>query len=82
MEYIESENNDAISALSHKMLTLFRQMEATDIVELLSRLEQANSTQNNPQYYLWGKLALEKIEALLQAIERDERMHQTENLVS
>jgi signal transduction histidine kinase/CheY-like chemotaxis protein len=81
-QYIESENNDAISALSHKMLTLFRQMEATDIVELLSRLEQANSTQNNPQYYLWGKLALEKIEALLQAIERDERMHQTENLVS
>lgn len=73
-QYIESENKDAISALSHKMLTLFRQMEATDIVELLSRLEQEPNGQDNPQYYLWGKLALEKIEALLGTIEREEHM--------
>lgn len=72
--YIENEDKDAISALSHKMLTLFRQMEATDIVELLSRLEQEPKGQDNPQYYLWGKLALEKIEALLGAIEKEEHI--------
>ncbi|MGE5394278.1 MAG: hybrid sensor histidine kinase/response regulator [Candidatus Saccharibacteria bacterium] len=73
-QFIEREDKDAISALSHKMLTLFRQMEATDIVELLSRLEHVSSAQDNPQYFLWGKLALEKIEALLQTIEKEEHM--------
>jgi len=73
-QYIESENKDALSALSHKMLTLFRQMEATDIVELLSRLEHDNDSEDNPQYYLWGKLALEKIEALLRTIENEEHL--------
>lgn len=81
-QYIESEDKEAISALSHKMLTLFRQMEATDVVELLSRLEHDNGIQDNPQYYLWGKLALEKIEALLQTIEKEEHIHQAENLMS
>ncbi|MGE5427707.1 MAG: ATP-binding protein [Methylococcaceae bacterium] len=73
-QYIESGDKQAIAALSHKMLTLFRQMEATDIVELLSRLERDSSVINNPQYYLWGKLALEKIEALLQVIEKEEHI--------
>jgi CheY-like chemotaxis protein len=74
-QYIEKKDRDAISALAHKMLTLFRQMEATDIVELLSRLEHVSSAQDdNPQYYLWGKLALEKIEALLQTIEKEENI--------
>lgn len=73
-QYIENENKEAISALSHKMLTLFRQMEATDIVELLIRLENANGMTDNPQYYLWGKLALEKIEDLLDTIEKEENI--------
>ncbi|MBC8003887.1 MAG: response regulator, partial [Verrucomicrobia bacterium] len=73
-QYIEREDKDAISALAHKMLTLFRQMEATDIVELLSRLEQEPKGHDNPQYYLWGKLALDKIEALLGVIEKEEHI--------
>ncbi|HET6559083.1 MAG TPA: hybrid sensor histidine kinase/response regulator [Prolixibacteraceae bacterium] len=73
-QYIEHENKDGISALSHKMLTLFRQMEATDIVELLTRLEQEPKGHENPQYYLWGKLALEKIEALMTTIEKEEHL--------
>jgi signal transduction histidine kinase/DNA-binding NarL/FixJ family response regulator len=74
-QYLQEENEDALSALSHKMLTLFRQMEATDIVELLSRLEQKDGRQlDNKQYFLWGKLALEKIEVLLHTIQTEENI--------
>ena len=74
-KYIQDENKDALSALSHKMLTLFRQMEAADIVELLSRLEQKdNNGLADQQYYLCGNLALEKIEALLRTIEAEENI--------
>lgn len=74
-KYIQDQNKDALSALSHKMLTLFRQMEATDIVDLLSRLEQKDSNgHDNQQYYREGQLALEKIESLLETIEREENV--------
>ncbi|HAH22575.1 MAG TPA: hypothetical protein DCL77_02215 [Prolixibacteraceae bacterium] len=74
-KYIQDENKEALSALSHKMLTLFRQMEASDVVELLSRLEQKDHNGlGDPQYYLVGNLALEKIEALLHAIEENENV--------
>ena len=74
-QHLQAENVDALSALSHKMLTLFRQMEATDIVELLSRLEQKEfAQQDNKQYYLCGRLALEKIEALIQTIQIEENI--------
>ena len=72
-QYIQDENKDALAALSHKMLTLFRQMEATDIVELLSRLEQ-NSGSDDQQYYRWANLALEKIESVLHTIETEENI--------
>ena len=74
-QYIQDENKEALSALAHKMLTLFRQMEATDIVELLSRLEQKDSNwQDSQKYYICGILALEKIETLLHTIETEENM--------
>ncbi|HEX7584130.1 MAG TPA: hybrid sensor histidine kinase/response regulator [Prolixibacteraceae bacterium] len=73
-QYLQDENLDALSALSHKMLTLFRQMEATDIVELLSRLEQKDELTDNKQYFLWGRLALEKIETILHTIQIDENI--------
>ena len=82
-QYIQDENMEALSALSHKMLTLFRQMEATDIVELLSKLEQKDiSGQNNQQYYVWGKMALEKINSLLHTIETEENILVDESLKS
>lgn len=73
-QYLQDENLDALSALSHKMLTLFRQMEATDIVELLSRLEQKDELTDNKQYFLLGRLALEKIETILHTIQIDENI--------
>ena len=50
-------------------------MEATDIVELLSRLEQKDKyIKGDQQYYQWGNLALEKIEKLLHLIETKENI--------
>ena len=74
-QYLQERNTKAISALSHKMLTLFRQMEAHDIVELLTKLEQQNGLSvNEHQFYLWGEAALAKIESLLQTIQKDENI--------
>lgn len=82
-QYIKDENMEALSALSHKMLTLFRQMEATDVVELLSRLEQKDiNGHNHQQYYMWGKMALEKIDLLLHTIEIEENILFDESLKS
>lgn len=72
-QYLQDENEQALSDLSHKMLTLFRQIEAYDIVELLAQLEHKDfASKDSKQYYLSGRLAVEKIEALLQIIQKDE----------
>lgn len=74
-QYIQEENMDALSALSHKMLTLFRQMEATDIVELLHQLEQKEELGlDSKSFFLLGKLALEKIEVMLLTIQKNENI--------
>ena len=74
-QYLHEENDSAISELSHKMLTLFRQLEAYDIVDLLDQLEQKDFAQtNNKQYYSMGNSALEKIEALLLIIEKEQNI--------
>ena len=74
-QFLKDENKEALSALSHKMLTIFRQMEAFDIVELLSKLEQKEGNGfDNRQYYICGMLAIEKIEAVLQNIEAEENL--------
>ncbi|MDP2888388.1 MAG: hypothetical protein Q8P34_05385 [Bacteroidota bacterium] len=38
-KFIDEKNTKEVSELSHKMLTLFRQLEAKDIVGLLVQLE-------------------------------------------
>lgn len=74
-QYIEDENVIMISELSHQMLPLFRQIEANDIAELLSGLEQQGDFRlDNKQYYLFGRLVLEKIEALLHIIQTEENI--------
>lgn len=66
---IDEKNTREISELSHKMLTLFRQLEARDIVELLVQLEDMEELlSDEQQYFLLSNLALEKIETLLQVI--------------
>ena len=74
-QYLEEENDNDLSELSHKMLSLFRQLEAYDIVELLSQLEHKDfARMYNKQDYLRGKLAIEKIEALLHSIQKEENI--------
>jgi signal transduction histidine kinase/CheY-like chemotaxis protein len=72
-KYLYEENENAISELSHKMLPLFRQLEAQPIVELLSILEQKNRTGvSQEQWYSLASAVLEKIEKLMVTIQREE----------
>jgi len=72
-KYIQEENEAAISELSHKMLPLFRQLEAGSIVGLLSILEQKGAPgASQGQWYAHATSALEKIEKLLTVIQREE----------
>ncbi len=72
---IQEENLYAVSELSHKMLTLFRQLKATDIVELLAELERKDFDKVDQQYYLYlGKSALKKIENILKNIQEEENI--------
>lgn len=74
-QYLEDENVSMISELSHKMLSLFRQIEANGIAELLSKLEQQTDFRlDKNQYLLHGRLALEQIEALLLFIQTEENI--------
>lgn len=74
-QYIEEENIGAIAELSHKMLPLFRQIEVNDIVVLLTQLERNDFQPLSKETYCSiGKSAVEKIEALLQIIEKEEKL--------
>ena len=72
---IHEENVYAVSELSHKMLTLFRQLQANGIVELLAQLEQKSFEKIGHQHYLYmAKSALRKIEEILQVIQEKENV--------
>lgn len=72
---IDEKSISEISELSHKMLTLFRLLEAQDIVELLVQLEDVEELLfDDQQYFLLSRLALEKIESLLQVIQENENI--------
>jgi len=74
-QYLEEENINMIAHISHKMLSLIRQLEAYDIVELLAELEQNEFSVSGKENYLsLGKLAVERIETLLQAMEKEENI--------
>ena len=42
--YLQTDNYTAIFQLAHKMLPMFRQLEASPIVELLQKLERSKET--------------------------------------
>jgi len=75
-QYLSDENDRALSELSHKMLSLFRQLEANELVGLLSQLEHNDFARlSKSEFYLCGKMAIEKIDALLETIQREENIH-------
>jgi len=74
-KYLHDRNDHAISELSHKMLSLFRQLEANELVELLSQLEHNDFARaDNAQFYNCGNLAIEKIDTLLNTIQKEENI--------
>lgn len=69
---IQEENRYAVSELSHKMLPLFRQLQANDIAELLAQLERKEFENVDFQsYFAVGKQALVKIEEILHTIQEE-----------
>lgn len=74
-QYIAEENRSLVAGLAHKMLPLLRQVQAKGIVEFLVELETNDSSKlENEQYFLIGKLVIEKIETLLQSIRNKENI--------
>jgi len=74
-QYLNDKNDHALSELSHKMLSLFRQLEANEIVELLSQLEHIDFARlHSKEFYSCGKLAIEKIDILLNTIQKEENI--------
>lgn len=74
-QYLRDENDLELSELSHKMLSLFRQLEANDVVVLLSQLEHKEfASLHSKEFYLCGKLAIEKIDAFLNTIQKEENI--------
>ena len=72
-ESLHEKDDEGISELSHKMLTLFRHLEAFEIVEPLALLAQKKSAFMDSQYYYsLGKSVLEMIESLIQTIQKNE----------
>lgn len=72
---IQEENKYAVSELSHKMLPLFRQLQATGIAELLAQLERKEFENIEAQdYFSMGKQALVQIEEILQTIQEEEHI--------
>ena len=72
-QYLDDENYNAVSELSHKMLPMFRQLEAYDVAELLFQMEEKDfARKNSIQYHIQGRLALERIETLLFTLQNEE----------
>jgi signal transduction histidine kinase/FixJ family two-component response regulator len=72
---IQEENKYAISELSHKMLTLFRQLQANNVVEILAQLETKDFEHIDHSYYLQlAQSAFRKIEKILQTIRTEENI--------
>ena len=58
------------------VVSLFRQLEAKDLVVLLSQLEHKDfASLHHKEFYLCGEMAIDKIDALLQTIQKEENVY-------
>ena len=63
---IIARNRKNVCELAHKMLSLFKQIQATDIIPLLERLEQKENTGlQDEEFFSTGQAAFSLIDALL-----------------
>ncbi|MHA7108541.1 Hpt domain-containing protein [Sunxiuqinia elliptica] len=65
-QYLKEGNNSELAELAHKMLAMFRQLEAHEIVQLLKQLEEKNTSLEHLQARAQQVIPL--IEQLLQEI--------------
>jgi signal transduction histidine kinase/CheY-like chemotaxis protein len=74
LQYCEVEDEATIAELAHKMITIFRQIEANNIVELLDCLERNDIHKlSKEHYYSTARLVIEKIGILLTSIKAEEK---------
>lgn len=74
-ESLKKENTAKIVELSHKMLPIFRQLEVSDIVDLLAQLEQKEFTSLNDKLFLMlSQLTIEKVDAFLLVLVKEENL--------
>lgn len=72
---IRDQDRESVSELAHKMLPLFRQIQANEIVSILSQLEQMDLENATVEiYFLMGQMALEKIEEILENLQKKEKI--------
>ncbi len=72
-KFHREKNQHALSELAHKMLPLFRQLEAHPIVELLAVLEQRNTPAlSAQQLYALALQAADQVDALMNTIQQEE----------
>lgn len=62
-QYLQQYDEHALTELAHKMLPLFKQLEAHEVVTLLSQLEEGQLTR--PERESLSRNAIVQIEALL-----------------
>ncbi|TDN97158.1 Hpt domain-containing protein [Sunxiuqinia elliptica] len=71
-QYLKEGNNSELAELAHKMLAMFRQLEAHEIVQLLKQLEEKNTPLEQLQARAQQVIPL--IEQLLQEIKTSYRL--------
>lgn len=72
-QYLKEGNNSELAELAHKMLAMFRQLEAHEIVQLLKQLEEKNTPLEQLQARAQQVIPL--IEQLLQEIKTSYQLH-------
>lgn len=73
---LQEKNRTAVGELAHKMLPLFRQLQAGEITSVLSQLERKDMEPASAGlYFLMGQTVLGKIEEILEILQENENIH-------
>ncbi len=81
-QHIQTKNYEEVKKLAHKMLPMFRQLEAVDIIEPLRKLEQNYYNRKQDKWIVESKQLLIKIEKLMEKIIEEYQLPFSGKLIS